>query len=280
MIVTFSRIFKKTTSMLFFPFVFCLLGVILVACGSTNTSSGSAQSTASATCTATPNATQAAAARARSNASGTIQSVQSGSLVVATAKKGNVNVTISSTTRISQVEAVALSALKEGASASLQVKQDSAGNYTATVITVTNVTGQNGQTFPRGGNGNGTFGAGRGRAGCGAGRFGQGGQGTATSGQNGSTGNTNTRFVFGTIGQVNGQQLTITDTQGNDYSVAVDSSTRITQTVSATANDLKTGLTVAVIGTSADNSAITAQSITISAPGTFQSNGTPTSTNS
>ncbi len=269
-----TSILKKTINVMVFPCMLCLLGVILVACGSAGTSTASSQ-TPSATCTATPNATQVAA-RARGNASGTIQSTQGQSFVVTTKKNGNVTVNIASTTRISQVQTVALSALKEGASASFQVKQDSAGNYTATVITVSSLTGQNGQTFPRG---NGNFGGGQGRTGCGGGRFGQGGGGGAGTGAGGQGQNANTRFVFGTIGQINGQQVTVTDTQGNDYTVAVDSSTRIVQTVSATASDLKAGLTVAVIGTSISKGSMTAQTITISSLGTFQAPGNTSSTN-
>ncbi len=147
------------------------------------------------------------------------------------------------------------------------MKQDTSGNYTATRIQLLgNRANNNGNPGNGGGFGNGTGNPNRGNGGTGRAnclRQGRNNNG-AFGGNAGNGGTSNARALVGTLGQLTNNTLTVTDFQGANYTVTVDSSTKISQIQSATAGDLKNGENVTLTGTADSKGIITAQSITIS----------------
>ncbi len=248
-------------------FALCLLSaIVLVGCGGSSTPSTSNSSSSANTTAAT--ATACAQLRARvGGVTGTVQSVN-GQTIHITANNGrSVDATYSSTTRITQQKLLTgsqgISALQQGAMVSIQVQPSANGSsYTATSITL----GQGGQ-FGQGQNGAGA-GNSQGRAGRGQGCFG-GGQGRNRNGAGGAgqaNGQSGRNRIFGTIGQVTGTTLTITDRQQNPYTIALASNTQIIETTPATASDIQAGMGIRVTGPN-NNGVITASSIMIYAPG-------------
>jgi len=79
--------------------------------------------------------------------------------------------------------------------------------------------------------------------------------------QSGAT--SSARTVIGTVGQLNGNTLTVADAQGSDYTVTVTSATQILQTTSATAADLKKGTIVTISGPPNGQGVINARTVTI-----------------
>ncbi len=225
-----------------------LLSLFLAGCGASSTSTGTAASSAS---TATPCPSPRAGGRFGATI-GTISSVGANTLQVATVSGASKTVNYSSSTRFLREATLKLAALQEGASVTVAITQNADNTYSATRITVVNRgsfgTSGSGTTRPRAGA----------SANCFRSQLANGG-GTGLGG----TSTTGARSIIGTTGQVNGSNLTVTDTQGNDYTVNVTSTTQILQTVSATAADLKTGTAVSVAGTPDSSGAITARSVTI-----------------
>lgn len=235
---------------------FFFLVVVLAACGSNPSTSGaSTTSSASATATACAQARTKATTLGRAT-SGTLQSINGTTLVIATQQGSNITVTYSSATRFARQSVISATSLKEGTF--VTVAGSNANNtFTATRITVTTSTTSNGR-FPRF---SGTPGTGRfsGSNPCfSRGQFGT--PGTST-GQPGS--NSNFRGLIGTVSQVSSSSLTLTDTTGAAYSVTITPQTQITQTSSFTAAALKTGMALTVTGTKGSNGVINARAITI-----------------
>ena len=236
--------------------LFLFLGLfVLAACGS-NTPSASVPGS-SATATACAQATRPASS-ARS-AVGTLKSISGQTLVLTTQRGSNATVTYTSTTRFTQEAVVAATALQEGTPVRVTVTSGG-GTYTATSIVVTTgtTTGTN-SGFPRG---NGTPGAGFGGGNnpCFArGRFGRGTPGAGTPG----AGANNFRGLVGTVSQLSGNIMTITDTAGTDYTVTITTQTQIVETKNATAADLKVGQALTVTGTAGGQGAISARLIAI-----------------
>ncbi len=241
--------------------LFCsLCTLFIIGCGSAQASTAS--SGASATATAT-----ACASFRSQTATGTIQSISGDTLSVKAKNGKTTQVTYSSSTRFTREQTLAASSLKEGTTAQVRVKQNSDSTYTATSILLTN--GTTGSAFANGTGAAGTAGTGgfgRGQTSpCFSGTRGTNrGFGNAAGGNAaGGTTTTATRAITGTIGQVSSSSLSITDTQGNDYSVTLGKTTQIIQTSSVTASALQTGQNVAASGSKGSNGAITARTISI-----------------
>lgn len=221
---------------------------VLAGCGSTSAGASSTSSGAAATATACVQATRPASAF--KTATGTLKSISGQTLVITNQRGRDVNVTYMSSTRFTQESTVAASALQDGTPVRVTVSNNG-GTYSAVLITV--VSGTNGGFggFPRG---NGTPGAGGRNNPCfRGGRFG----GTPGAGNN------NFRGLNGTVSQLSGNTLTITDTTGADYTVTITSQTQIVETKSVTAAALKVGEPLTAIGTANSQGTITANTVAI-----------------
>lgn len=250
--------------------ILALLTIVVVACGSgdTSTTGGSA-----ATPTCPPNQFK--------TATGVLQSVNGTSLLVHSTQGSDIQASYATTTRFQQETTATNAALKAGAFVTIAVQQDSNGNYTATTITLVagragtggaggqggaggfgGFGGRNGTPGAFGGGRNGTPGAFGGRnASC----FRQGAGGGAFGGASGAVGNGSGSGsgLTGTVGQLSGNSLTVTDSQGSNYVVTLNAATKIIQFRSATANALKSGANLTITGSDNGKGGITAQSITI-----------------
>ena len=225
--------------------LFLFLGVVvLAACGSNPSTTGSSLAPSAATATACAGRAKTAGRAA----TGTLQSINGTTLVIATQQGKNVTVTYSSSTSFAQESIIPATSLKEGTY--VTVAGSNANNtYTATRITEVSVT----SGFPKL---SGTPGAGRfsGSNPCSI-------QKKSGSGQPGST--NNFRGLVGTVSQVSSNSLTLTDTSGANYSVAITAQTQIVGTSSVTAAVLKTGMALTVTGTTGGNGVVSARTVTI-----------------
>lgn len=199
---------------------------------------------------------------------GTVATVNGNSLTVKTTRGQQVTVNLASTTTLTQEATGSQSDLQDGERVQVFVTSNTDGSYTAQRITIvpagTLTTG-----FPGGRNGSGQgsgnpcvkqgTGAGSGTPGPGRGGTGRGGTGNGGSG----TGQANGRSVSGTVATVNGQVLSVTASDGTDYTVQLDSATKYTRISAAKASDLQVGQAVSVTGRAASDGSITAQSIII-----------------
>ncbi|WP_376796514.1 DUF5666 domain-containing protein [Thermogemmatispora sp.] len=227
--------------------------LMLVACGTNGATVGSASVSASATPTCPPTP------RFQS-VSGTVQSVGTGSFTVLDRQGQSRQVVYTSSTRFTKQVQEKVSDLKDGEQVTVFVSQNSDGTYSAVSITAgngqanfaANGNGQTGQGSRQGFAGN------RGNINTACFRR----QGQAGFGANGANGQ-NSRAVRGSITQIVGNQLTVTDSSGSNFVLNLTSSTRVVQTEAASASDLKSGVTVLAVGTSGSQGQLTASSVTI-----------------
>jgi hypothetical protein len=231
-----------------------LLSVLVAACSipfiSTSPSSSSTTSTTSAAACPSPMPFQ--------TVSGTIQSINGTTLVVASSQGSTIQATYTSTTRFTRQAKVTAAALKEGAFVFVAVTQNTSNAYTATTISLMNSGGTGSR--PRGAFGG--FG-GRGNSACG----GQGRRFAAGGGVLGTgNGNGNARGIRGTISQLSGNTLTVTDSNQSDYTIALNSATQIIQTSQVSAASLQVGMRVTLVGLHNAQGQITAQAVTILLP--------------
>lgn len=234
-------------------FLFLPLALFLLAgCGSNSSTTTGASSTSTTSAAAT--ATACAQSRVSfKTATGTLSSINGSTFVVTTQKGSNVTVTYSSTTRFVREDSVPATSLKEGTFVTVAVIS-TGSTYTATSITVTtgNVAGNGTGRFP---GARGTPGAGRANNPCfSRGQFATPGSGTGTS---------NFRGLTGTVSQVTGNSMTITDTSGSTFSVTITPQTQVMESTSVTSAALKTGEALTVSGSPGSNGAIDARSVTI-----------------
>ena len=240
---------------------FCVMiaSVLLAGCG---TASASTSASASATCP--PQASF-------KTVTGKITSTGSGTIAVTDSQGKVTQVQIASTTRISQTAHPAATSLATGTSVLVLTDTNATVAQRINVLAAgANGTGSGGFGFgPGTGRPTGTPSASaRGNARCfqrTGQRFGQGTPGAGNSNGNGN-GNGNGGGAFqgiqGTIDTINSAHLTFHDAQGQEYSVAITSTTVIQQTAAAKASDLKVGMNVAVMG-SASSHGIAARTIAI-----------------
>jgi hypothetical protein len=232
---------------------------LLAGCGS-NPSGSSAS--ASGTSTACTQATRPATAFKTSI--GTLKSISGQTLIVTDTQGKSVTVTYSSSTTFTQEVKIAAGNLKEGTS--VRVTVTSSGNaYTAVSILAS--TGTSTGTSSGFGGAPGARGGGNGSNPCFANR----GRGSATPG----TGNSSFRGIAGTVSQVNGTTLIITDTAGASYTVTLTAQTQIIETKSATAAVLKVGESLAAVGKPGSQNAVAASTIAVLL--SLPTRGTPTS---
>ncbi len=227
--------------------------------------SANAASTGSATPTATCPSTQAAQFK---QATGTVTTVSSTQITVQTTN-GAVVANLSSRTRVTRQQTVAPSVVQDGVRVQVIVKNNGDGTYTAQIVAIR-------QAAPTGsGNGGGTgSGNGGGRGGSGANpacRTGRGGAGSGPGAGNGGIFGSPTEggiptgdlSLAGTVSSTNGQTMTITTTNGADYTVKLDSTTVYSQIAAAKTSDLQANQAVLVIGQAQKDGSINALSITI-----------------
>jgi hypothetical protein len=240
------HLMKKT--LLYVPLL--LLVTLIAACGSNGTSTTTGTTSATATTTAAKNCP--------TTASGTINSVSNTTLLFTNRQGTEEQATFDSSTVIIQQGSGTTTDLKEGTPVTTTVQQGSNNTYTALTISLRNGAALAASRLGSlrgclGTRRNGT--SGTGGAGTGLGNL-PGVFGTATAGR---------QSVSGTIAQLSGSTLVITDASGNDFSIQVTKTTRINKTGTGTASDLKSGLTVTMLGTKDSQGVFHATYIVISA---------------
>lgn len=213
-----------------------VFAVLLAACGSTTSASSStSSSTTSSSTTKCPTIT-----------AGTIQNVGANSLVVTNQQGKRTQVTLTSATKFLRTATVPASSLQTGSFASATIMENANNTYSALTVSVRSAQGFQG-TFTRGStqcrnqfpraNRTGTPGA------FGAGQ--------------------NRQVVTGTISQISGNAMTLSNANGDDFIVNLTSTTRITAMVNASVNDLKNGQAVTITGTANAQGVISATSVSI-----------------
>jgi hypothetical protein len=230
-----------------------LLTIVIAGCGS-STTTGS-------TISATPTA-----AACLSSATGTIQNVGNTTLQITSLQGKTVQATFTSKTIFTRQAMLTAADLKSGMLVSVTVKQNSDNTYSALTVSIrTSLTRQGG--FTRGsGTGSGVCNGQRPRRTGTPGAFGGPGFGGAPgSGSSGSSGSSvqGLQTISGTISQVNGNSLVVTDTSSNDFTVTLTSTTRMTQQQTITANDLHTGAIVTITGSANSKGIISASNVAV-----------------
>jgi hypothetical protein len=235
-----------------------LLGTALVAgCGSSAAATPAARLSSTATAQLCP-------AQSFQAVTGTVQNISSSTLTVADQRGGTVQARYTSTTRFARQVAATVGTLQEGMPVAVATTQNANNTYSATTILV----------FERGAFGNrGGFGGAPGGfpgARSGAGRSTLSGAGSRSRAARncferalGVNVDVGRRGITGTVAQVNGNLLTVTDFSGTDFIVTITSATQILMTQTATASALQAGVPVTVIGTRDNQGVLTARSITI-----------------
>lgn len=236
---------------LFLSLGFLLL--VLAGCGSTTTTASTVSSTA-ATATACAQATRPAVTV--KTTTGVLKSINGQTLVVTNNKGNDVTVTYSSTTRFTQVASVTASSIQEGTAVRIAVTSNG-GSYSATTIMLTAGANGNGNGFPRGNGGPGGNRRGNNNNNNPCIRRPQNPNGGAQGGTQGFRG------LVGSVSQLSGNTLTITDATGTSFTVTITPQTQIVQTQSATAADLKVGVRLTVVGRADSQGTIAANTVAI-----------------
>ncbi len=221
--------------------LFVLFTTLLVACGSTtSTTTGNVAATNTPTKTVCPTTTAV-----------TITSVSATQLQGTTQAGKDVQATFTNTTRFIHPATLKPTDIKTGSTVAVTVKQNADSTYTALTISTGGFSGGRQGGFPRGGGANGCGGQRRG------GGFG-GGSGTPGTGSAQSR-----QVVSGTVNQISNTSVTLTDASGNDYTIAITSTTHINSQKTITASDLKAGQIVSIIGTVNSQGGIAASSVSV-----------------
>jgi Domain of unknown function (DUF5666) len=227
---------------LFLLFPVVLLVSLLAACGSASTNASGS----------TTGATKAPTTNCLTVTSGTIQHVSNGSLLLTNLQGKNVQVTLTSATTYIRQSTLMPSGIKTGAPISVVVVLNADNTYSAVSVSIrSSLSRQGGFTsgarlcsgqgqFPRR---SGTPGAFRTPGASGSGQIRQ--------------------TVNGTVSQVNSNTLILTDTSGNNLSVTLTATTRITTQETVPVNDLRSGVAVTITGTANSQGVISANSVSI-----------------
>lgn len=222
-----------------------LLTIVIAGCGSSTTTGSTA--------VVTPTATICLSAT-----TGTIQNVGNTTLQITSLQGKTVQATFTSKTIFMRQATLTAADLKAGMLVSVTVKQNADNTYSAQTISIrTSLTRQGG--FTRG-TGSGLCRGQRPRRTGTPGTFGGPGFGGAPG--TGSSGSS-LQTISGTISQVNGNSLVVTDTSSNDFTMTITSTTRMTQQQTATADDLRTGAIVTITGNANSQGVISASSVAI-----------------
>jgi hypothetical protein len=188
---------------------------------------------------------------------GTVKTVNKNTLMITSLQGKDVQITFTNATTFIRQSTLTTVGLKTGMLVSVIVAQNADNTYSALTISVRNsLTRQAGFTggsrscggqFSRG---TGTPGA-SGRPG-----FGKGTPGTFGGGQG-------RQSINGTVSQVNGDTLTVTDTSGNNFTLTLTAATRITDQQTVSASNLQSGEAVTITGTANSQGVISASSVSI-----------------
>ena len=228
------------------PIIFVLLTMLLAACGSASasaTAGGAATTSTPTTANACPNVTI-----------GTIQSFSSTGISITSMQGKSVQGIFSNKTIIVRQATLTSNNLKPGMPVSVTVIQNADGSYAARAVNVRNSSTNQGGAF-------------RGSGQCtgqrrrGFGNFGGPGFGSGTPGAGSAV---NRQVINGTVSQVNGSSLVVTGTSGNDFTMSLTSTTRITTQQTVTSSDLRIGEAVTVTGNANSNGIINVNSVSIS----------------
>lgn len=211
-----------------------VFAVLLAACGSPiSASSNTSASTNSTT-------------KCPTISVGTIQKIGTDSLVVTNLQGKQSKVTFTSATKFIRTSTVAPSSLQTGSFASVTVMENANNTYSALTMSVRNT------LAPQGG-------FTRGSTQC-RGQFPRGNR-TGTPGTSGA--GQNRQVVSGTISQISGNAVTLSNASGDNFIVNLTPTTRITAQVTASAGDLKRGEAVMVTGVANGQGMINASSVSI-----------------
>jgi Domain of unknown function (DUF5666) len=217
---------QRAWSQLLVGIVLLLLAAICAGCGSSS-SIGSSSSVSTATPTQANCFTQVR---------GTIQSVNGNSLVIVNQQGQKVQATYSSRTLFVQQSSATVAELQKftGQSVTVTVGQNADNTYSAkTVLARSANLSRSGNRVGQGQNFHPCSGSTPGA------RFGR-GQNQQNQGQR--------QTILGTLSQINGNSLVVTDSQGSDYTVGVTSSTRIIVQETSTISSFKVGMNVQATG--------------------------------
>jgi hypothetical protein len=245
------RTYQLLSRMLGSSLLLVLLAVLVAGCNIPFLP-GSTTSSTSATACPSPVPFQAT--------SGTIQSINGTTLLIAATNGSTVTATYTSTTRFTRQARASIAALQNGAFVFVAVTQNTDNSYTATRISLSNAA--NAGSRPGGGFGGGFGGSGR-RGGNGSACGGRRGFFGGNGGQDFAGGNGSTRGISGTVSQLKGETLTVTDVNQADYTVTLNSTTQIIQTSQTAATSLQVGMKVNLIGLRNAQGVLTARSVTI-----------------
>ena len=224
--------------------LFVLLTTLLAACGSASAATSNTTSNTSTTVKACLTVT-----------TGTIQSISNNSLSVTNFQGNKVQATFTSQTTIMRQATLTSTELKTGMFVSVTVIQNSNGTYSARAISVRNsLTNQGGIN-----RGSGLCNGQRRRE---TGTFGGPGFGSGTPGAGSAQ---SRQIINGTVSQISGSSssLTVTDTSGNDFTVALTTTTRISTQQTVTGSDLRVGEAVMITGSANSQGVINASSVSV-----------------
>lgn len=225
-----------------------LLAIVIVGCGSSTTTGSTAASTPTG------------AAACLSATSGTIQNIGNTTLQITSLQGKTVQATFTSKTIFTRQATLTAADLKTGMPVSVTVKQNADNTYSALTVSIRSSQTRLGG-FTRGsGSGSGLCNGQRPRRAGTPGAFGgRGFSGTPSTGTNG----TGAQTISGTISQVNGNSLVVTDTSSNDFTLTLTSTTRMTEQQTITASELHTGEIVTITGTANSKGIISAGSVSV-----------------
>ena len=237
---------------------------LLTACGSQAGASG-------ASATATACAQTAQSANSFQAIIGTLKSINGKTLLLTDTQQKSVTVTYSSSTTFTQEVKITASDLKEGTPVSVVV-MSTGSTYTAVSVMEGTSTRNGGPGGAPGSKGTAIVNGGPG------GTSGSKGTPVIINGDSGSnpcsarqsnrsaspgTGNANSQALSGTVSQVNGNILTITDPTGASYTVTLTAQTQIIGTKNTSAAALKVGEPLTVIGKPDSQNTVAASNIRV-----------------
>jgi hypothetical protein len=219
-----------------------LLTTLLAACGSasaaTSNTTANTPTTANACLTVT---------------TGTIQSISNNGLSITNFQGKNVQAIFTSKTTIIRQATLTSKDLKTGMLVSVTVIQNADGTYSARAVNVRNsLTNQGGAI-----RGSGLCNGQRRR---GTGTPGGPGFGSGTPGAGGAQ---SRQIINGTVSQINGSSLTVTDTSSNDFTISLTTTTRISTQQTVTGSDLHVGEAVMITGNANSQGMINVSSVSI-----------------
>lgn len=224
-----------------------LLTALLAACGSTGTSGSTAGTSTATTCLTA--------------ATGTIQSVNSSTLFITNLQGNTVQATLTSKTIFIRQATLTAADIKTASPFSVIVMQNPDTTYTALTVNV-----GSSLTRLKGGFKNGSAGAtlcngqrirGKGTPGVSS------GNGTPGPFNGGGFGGQNRQTINGTVSQLTNNSLVVVDASGNNFTVTLTATTRISATQTVTASDLQPGEAVTLTGVANSQGVINASTVSI-----------------